>query len=166
MGNIGKGVRQWVTWGRVSNAGPSSKNGARSVKTGEVGLEDFERAILRAVAGIERKRSILVGAEKEVVAKHEAGHAIVSTAVQTVIPTAAAVEKLSIIPRSGGALGCARVLCLPACAFLPCRPHPCQCRRPQWWAFPGVTAWLCRRCLPLISPVQGRRLQQWPPKGT
>jgi hypothetical protein len=76
---------------------------------GAVGLEDFDRAILRAVAGIEKKRSILVGAEKEVVAKHEAGHAIVSTAVRIVIPaTSAAVEKLSIIPRTGGALGCAR----------------------------------------------------------
>lgn len=78
-----------------------------------MGLEDFDCAILRAVAGIEKKRSILVGAEKAVVARHEAGHAIVSTAVQVVIPaTAAAVEKLSIIPRSGGALGWA--FCTPA----------------------------------------------------
>lgn len=57
------------------------------------------------MAGIEKKRSILVGVEKEVVAKHEAGHALVSTAVQILIPTSAPVEKLSIIPRTGGALG-------------------------------------------------------------
>jgi hypothetical protein len=74
---------------------------------GQVHSTDFDQAILRAVAGIEKKRSILVGMEKTVVAKHEAGHALVSTAVQLLIPTSAAVEKLSIIPRSGGALGCA-----------------------------------------------------------
>lgn len=62
-------------------------------------------AILRAVAGIEKKRSILQGMEKDVVAKHEVGHALVSTAVAKLLPEAAAVEKLSIIPRSGGALG-------------------------------------------------------------
>ncbi|CAL8466132.1 g5668 [Coccomyxa elongata] len=72
---------------------------------GQVGSADFDHAILRAVAGIEKKRSILVGVEKEVVARHEAGHALVATAVRVLIPTSAAVEKLSIIPRTGGALG-------------------------------------------------------------
>ncbi|KAL0030458.1 hypothetical protein WJX79_006749 [Trebouxia sp. C0005] len=71
---------------------------------GEVGQTDFDQAILRAVAGVE-KRSVLQGAEKESVAKHECGHALVSTAVATLIPTSPQVEKLSIIPRSGGALG-------------------------------------------------------------
>ena len=79
--------------------------GFRAPRAGTVGSEDFDRAILRAVAGIEKKRSILVGMEKAVVARHEAGHAIVSTAVQICIPAGAAVEKLSIIPRTGGALG-------------------------------------------------------------
>lgn len=73
-----------------------------------MGSADFDHAILRAVAGIEKKRSILVGVEKEVVARHEAGHALVATAVRILIPTSAAVEKLSIIPRTGGALGCTR----------------------------------------------------------
>ena len=35
--------------------------------------EDFDAAILRAMAGVEKKRSILMGLEKEVVAKHEVG---------------------------------------------------------------------------------------------
>ncbi len=61
------------------------------------------------MAGIEKKRSILVGVEKEVVARHEAGHALVATAVRVLIPTSAAVEKLSIIPRTGGALGCVHI---------------------------------------------------------
>ena len=47
---------------------------------------DFDRAILRAVAGVEKKRSILQGAEKKVVARHEVGHALVSTAVASLIP--------------------------------------------------------------------------------
>ena len=88
-----------------------------------MGSEDFDRAILRAVAGIEKKRSILVGLEKAVVARHEAGHAIVSTAVQICIPAGAAVEKLSIIPRTGGALGWGARSLLPrgAPAWIHCR---------------------------------------------
>ena len=101
-------------------------------RAGTVGLEDFDRAILRAVAGIEKKRSILVGAEKEVVAKHEAGHAIVSTAVQIVIPASAAVEKLSIIPRSGGALGCAPLLLASVTAPASGRPHAFL-QAEVWW---------------------------------
>lgn len=71
----------------------------------QVGREEFDQAILRAIAGIEKKRSILQGVEKDVVARHEAGHALVSTAVARLLPGAPEVEKLSIIPRSGGALG-------------------------------------------------------------
>lgn len=52
-----------------------------------MGQVDFDHAILRAVAGVEKKRSVLQGAEKESVAKHECGHALVSTAVATLIPT-------------------------------------------------------------------------------
>lgn len=72
----------------------------------EVGREEFDAAVMRAVAGIEKKRSILQGVEKEVVARHEVGHALVATAVQLLLPVhASSVDRLSIIPRSGGALG-------------------------------------------------------------
>jgi len=72
----------------------------------EVSHEDFDAAVLRAVAGVEKKRSIMIEAEKEVVSRHEVGHALVASAISQVLPTMAAeVEKLSIIPRSGGALG-------------------------------------------------------------
>ena len=48
----------------------------------------------------------LQGEEKSVVARHEVGHALVSTAVAALLPsTQGLVDKLSIIPRSGGALG-------------------------------------------------------------
>lgn len=71
----------------------------------EVGKDDFSRAVERAVAGIEKKRSTLQGCEKGVVARHEAGHAVVGTAVANLLPGHARVEKLSILPRSGGTLG-------------------------------------------------------------
>ncbi|KAL6763358.1 ATP-dependent metallopeptidase Hfl [Haematococcus lacustris] len=72
----------------------------------QVTAADFDAAVMRAVAGLEKKRGIMVAAEREVVARHEAGHALAASAVQQLLPlTAAGVERLSIIPRSGGALG-------------------------------------------------------------
>jgi cell division protease FtsH len=70
-----------------------------------VGKEQFESAVLRTVAGIEKKRSLLGPAEKEVVSAHEAGHAVVGTAVGSLIPGQQRPEVLSIVARSGGALG-------------------------------------------------------------
>lgn len=76
----------------------------RAAKT-EVSAIEFDAAILRAVAGIEKKRNVLQGLEKQVVARHEAGHAVLSTAVAALVPGTNPVERLSIIPRTGGALG-------------------------------------------------------------
>ena len=70
-----------------------------------VGKEDFETAVLRTVAGIEKKRSILSAAEKVIVSAHEVGHAVVGTAVGNLIPGTSRPEQLSIVARSGGALG-------------------------------------------------------------
>eukprot|EP01018_Ginkgo_biloba_P028543 Gb_07582 [translate_table: standard] len=70
-----------------------------------VGKEEFLQAVERSVAGIEKKRSSLQSREKAVVARHEAGHAVVGTAVAHLLPGHPQVEKLSILPRSGGALG-------------------------------------------------------------
>jgi hypothetical protein len=75
---------------------------------GEVGQTDFDQAILRAVAGVEKKRSVLQGAEKESVAKHECGHALVSTAVATLIPTSPQVSNASCLTCSS---------CQPCVAF-------------------------------------------------
>lgn len=71
----------------------------------EVTAVDFDAAILRSIAGIEKKRSLVRGIEKRVISEHEAGHAIVSTAVAVLVPAASRVQRLSIVPRSGGALG-------------------------------------------------------------
>ena len=70
-----------------------------------VAAADFDAAVMRSIAGVEKKRSILRGAEKAVVARHEVGHALVAAAVARLVPATNAVERLSIIPRSGGALG-------------------------------------------------------------
>ncbi|KAL5207147.1 hypothetical protein ABZP36_031582 [Zizania latifolia] len=66
---------------------------------------DFISAVERSIAGIEKKHAKLKGDEKAVVARHEVGHAVVGTAVANLLPGQPRVEKLSILPRSGGALG-------------------------------------------------------------
>jgi len=67
----------------------------------EVAMEDFNAAIERIVAGLEKRSRVLSPHEREVVAHHEMGHAIVATALPGVDP----VHKISIIPRGIGALG-------------------------------------------------------------
>ena len=71
----------------------------------KVDAGDFDTAVMRTIAGLEKKRQILVGVEKSVVAYHEAGHAIVASAVRKIVPLSNPVDRISIIPRSGGALG-------------------------------------------------------------
>uniref|UniRef100_A0A061R7E6 Cell division protease FtsH n=1 Tax=Tetraselmis sp. GSL018 TaxID=582737 RepID=A0A061R7E6_9CHLO len=71
----------------------------------DVSSIEFDNAILRSIAGVEKKRSILMGKEKSVVAKHEVGHAIVGSAVSQLLPEMPRVQRMSIVPRSGGSLG-------------------------------------------------------------
>lgn len=70
-----------------------------------VSYGDFEAAVLRTIAGIEKKRNLLSPREKETVAAHEVGHALVAAAICRLLPDAERPETLSIISRSGGALG-------------------------------------------------------------
>jgi len=67
----------------------------------KVGLTDFTLAIERLVAGLERKSRLLNPHEREIVAYHEMGHALVAGA----LPESDPVHKVSIIPRGVGALG-------------------------------------------------------------
>jgi cell division protease FtsH len=67
----------------------------------EVTLADFNTAIERIVAGLEKRNRILNDREREIVACHELGHALVALA----LPGADTVHKVSIIPRGIGALG-------------------------------------------------------------
>jgi cell division protease FtsH len=66
-----------------------------------VAPEDFTGAIERIVAGLEKKSRILNPMEREIVAYHEMGHALVAMS----LPGSEVVHKISIIPRGVGALG-------------------------------------------------------------
>jgi cell division protease FtsH len=66
-----------------------------------VHLSDFTAAVERIVAGLEKKNRLLIPKEREIVAYHELGHAIMAMA----LPGQDPVHKISIIPRGIGALG-------------------------------------------------------------
>ena len=66
-----------------------------------VSYEDFVRAIERIVAGLEKRNRLLIPHERDIVAHHEMGHALVAMSLPQVDP----VEKVSIIPRGIAALG-------------------------------------------------------------
>ena len=70
-------------------------------KADQVTLADFTAAIERIVAGLERKNRVLNPKERESVAFHEMGHALIALAQAGSDP----VHKVSIIPRGIGALG-------------------------------------------------------------
>jgi cell division protease FtsH len=66
-----------------------------------VGMSELEEAIDRVVAGLERKSRVMSEKEREIVAFHEMGHALVALSVDTADP----VHRVSIIPRGAAALG-------------------------------------------------------------
>jgi cell division protease FtsH len=74
----------------------ATRRGAESVT-----LADFTNAIERIVAGLEKKNRLLNPHEREVVAYHEMGHALVGLS----LPGTDKVHKVSIIPRGIGSLG-------------------------------------------------------------
>jgi cell division protease FtsH len=66
-----------------------------------VSMTDFNNAVERIVAGLEKRNRLLNPREREIVAYHEMGHALAALALPGVDP----VHKVSIIPRGVGALG-------------------------------------------------------------
>ena len=66
-----------------------------------VSMDDFNNAVERLVAGLEKRNRLLNAREREIVAYHEMGHALVAMALPGMDP----VHKVSIIPRGIGALG-------------------------------------------------------------
>ena len=66
-----------------------------------VSMDDFTNAIERIVAGLEKRSRLMNPREREVVANHELGHALVAASIPGMDP----VHKVSIIPRGIGALG-------------------------------------------------------------
>ena len=67
----------------------------------EVGLAEFEEAVERIIAGLEKKNRLINPKERETVAYHEMGHAMVALSLPGTDP----VQKISIIPRGISALG-------------------------------------------------------------
>ena len=64
-------------------------------------MADFSQAVERIVAGLEKKNRLLNPHERDVVAHHEMGHALIAMA----LPGSDPVQKVSIIPRGIAALG-------------------------------------------------------------
>jgi len=67
----------------------------------EVTMQDFDDAVDRIIAGLEKKTRVMSNREKEIVAYHESGHALVASLLPNMDP----VRKISIIPRGIAALG-------------------------------------------------------------
>jgi cell division protease FtsH len=78
---------------------------ARKGKT-EVEMDDFNDAIDRVIGGLEKKNKIISPEEKEVIAYHEAGHAICGWHLEHANP----LVKVTIVPRGVAALGYAQYL--------------------------------------------------------
>jgi cell division protease FtsH len=66
-----------------------------------VGMPEFQEAVERIVGGLEKKNRLINKDEREIVAHHEMGHAIVAMSLPGTDP----VQKISIIPRGIAALG-------------------------------------------------------------
>jgi cell division protease FtsH len=67
----------------------------------KVGMPEFQEAVERIIAGLEKKNRLINKQEREIVAYHEVGHALVALSLPGTDP----VRKISIIPRGVAALG-------------------------------------------------------------
>jgi cell division protease FtsH len=70
-------------------------------KKKKVGMADFEEAVERVMAGLEKKNRLINPDERKIVAYHELGHAVVALSLPGTDP----VQKISIVPRGIAALG-------------------------------------------------------------
>ena len=75
----------------------------RAVKCGRKSViqEDLEESVEVVIAGYQRKSAVIPPKEKEIVAYHETGHALVAAMQSNTAP----VTKITIVPRTSGALG-------------------------------------------------------------
>jgi cell division protease FtsH len=67
----------------------------------QAGMSEFQEAVERVVAGLEKKNRVINPKEKKIVAYHELGHAIVAMSLPGTDP----VQKITVIPRGIAALG-------------------------------------------------------------
>ena len=80
-----------------------NESALRAVRMGReaVTQEDLEASVENVIAGTERKSFVIPDTEKRIVAYHEIGHALVAARQKNAVP----VQKITIIPRTSGALG-------------------------------------------------------------
>lgn len=71
-----------------------------------IDLDDFNYALDRVIGGLEKKNKLIAPEEKEIIAYHEAGHAIIGW----FLPYASPLVKVTIVPRGIGTLGYAQYL--------------------------------------------------------
>jgi len=71
-----------------------------------IDLDDFNYALDRVIGGLEKKNKLIAPEEKEIIAYHEAGHAIIGW----YLPFASPLVKVTIVPRGIGTLGYAQYL--------------------------------------------------------
>ena len=95
------GLTPGFTGADLANLANEAALAATRRKAPLIAMEDFTSAIERIVAGLEKKNRLLNPMEREVVAHHEMGHALVAAA----LPGCDTVHKVSIIPRGVAALG-------------------------------------------------------------
>ena len=75
----------------------------RAVRLGRSSVQqaDLEESVEVVLAGQQRKNAVISPAEKEIIAYHEVGHALVAARLKNTAP----VHKITIVPRTSGALG-------------------------------------------------------------
>ncbi|OQV24117.1 Paraplegin [Hypsibius exemplaris] len=93
-----------MTGADIANVVNEAAIHAASLQKEKVDREDFEQALERIVAGAEKRSNILTGQEKEIVAYHESGHALVGW----LLKNTDALLRVSIKPRTSHALGFAQ----------------------------------------------------------
>lgn len=104
-GDINYGIIAKITAGASGAELANIVNEAalRAVRMGRKSIkqEDLEESVETVIAGAQKKNSVLTVQDKKVIAYHEVGHALVA-ALQT---NSAPVTKITIVPRTSGALG-------------------------------------------------------------
>jgi cell division protease FtsH len=99
LGTIAKGTPGFVG-ADIENLVNEAAILAARRNTRAIGIAEFQEAVERVIAGPERRSRLISDEEKQIVAYHEAGHAL----VMKMVPNADTVHKISIISR-GMALG-------------------------------------------------------------
>ena len=90
----------------IANVGNEAALVAARRNKSEVDMDDFNHALDRVIGGLEKKNKLISPQEKEIIAYHEAGHAVCGWFLEHASP----LVKVTIVPRGIGTLGYAQYL--------------------------------------------------------